>query len=198
MARTQSEKYPEIREGIMKTAAHLFARQGFASTTIMDLSSACKSSRGALYHYFESKEDILFHLLKEHIDFLEASLQKATDSADAPEEKLRALVRAFMEINAGSRSEQVVLLNDLSQLADTQQQSIIGSQNGLVKIVESAIAEALRSHKVDTKNVMVLTMNLLGSLNYTYTWYDAKGRVSPKEYADICLDVFLNGLLPRR
>ncbi len=198
MARTQSEKYPEIREGIMKTAAHLFARQGFASTTIMDLSSACKSSRGALYHYFESKEDILFHLLKEHIDFLEASLQKATDSADAPEEKLRALVRAFMEINAGSRSEQVVLLNDLSQLADTQQQSIIGSQNGLVKIVESATTDVLRSHSVDTKNVMVLTMNLLGSLNYTYTWYDAKGRVSPKEYADICLDVFLNGLLPRR
>lgn len=198
MARTQSEKYPEIREGIMKTAAHLFARQGFASTTIMDLSSACKTSRGALYHYFDSKEDILFHLLKEHIEFLETSLHKATSGAGAPVDKLHALVRAFMEINAGSRSEQVVLLNDLSQLAEAQQHSIIASQNALVKIMESAIEEVLREHDVDTSNVTVLTMNLLGSLNYTYTWYDANGRVSPKEYADICFDVFLNGLLPRR
>ena len=67
MARTQSKLYPEIRQGILKSAANLFAEKGFSTTTIVDLAAACQSSRGALYHYFSSKEEILTQILEEHV-----------------------------------------------------------------------------------------------------------------------------------
>jgi hypothetical protein len=38
-------------------------------------------------------------------------------------------------------------------------------------------------------------MMLFGMINYTYTWYDAKGPIKPKEFAQLAAGLFLNGFL---
>src|SRR2546422_3594126 len=63
MARTRSENYDGIHLGILTNAAALFSAQGYMRSSIADLADACKLSRGALYHYFDSKEAILFAIL---------------------------------------------------------------------------------------------------------------------------------------
>ena len=67
MARTRSENYDGIHLGILTNAARLFSAQGYMRASIADLADACKLSRGALYHYFNSKEAILFAILDAHI-----------------------------------------------------------------------------------------------------------------------------------
>ncbi len=67
MARTRSENYDGIHLGILTNAARLFSAQGYMRASIADLADACKLSRGALYHYFDSKEAILFAILDAHI-----------------------------------------------------------------------------------------------------------------------------------
>src|SRR3954453_13186934 len=67
MARTRSENYNGIHLGILTNAARLFSAQGYMRASIADLADACKLSRGALYHYFDSKEAILFAILDAHI-----------------------------------------------------------------------------------------------------------------------------------
>ena len=67
MARTRSENYDDIQRGILSAACGLFARQGYMRASIAELAEACKLSRGALYHYFDSKEAILFAILDEHV-----------------------------------------------------------------------------------------------------------------------------------
>src|SRR3981189_1927667 len=56
MARTRSENYDGIHLGILTNAAALFSAQGYMRSSIADLAEACKLSRGALYHYFDSHE----------------------------------------------------------------------------------------------------------------------------------------------
>ena len=67
MARTRSENYDGIHLGIFTNAAALFSAQGYMRSSIADLADACKLSRGALYHYFDSKEAILFAILDAHV-----------------------------------------------------------------------------------------------------------------------------------
>ncbi|WGR93688.1 TetR/AcrR family transcriptional regulator [Bradyrhizobium sp. ISRA435] len=116
MARTRSENYDEIQRGILTTACGLFARQGYMRASIADLADACKLSRGALYHYFESKEAILFAILDAHIHEMIADVEVSMAGKATTLEQFRAAIQAIVALNARSSDEQRVILNDLSFL----------------------------------------------------------------------------------
>ena len=193
MARTQSKSYPEIRENILKSAAKLFAVKGFSTATIEDLAHACNSSRGALYHYFDSKEEILGSIVAEHVSTMLDELQKVGEQRLEPREHLHAVARCIMEINASNNAEQIILLNDWNQIEASQQKDIAEAQRKIVSIVRNALTRLDDSRRLTPKLSSTYAMMLLGILNYTYTWYDPKGPVTPSEYAARAVDVFLDG-----
>lgn len=193
MARTQSQNYPEVRRNILKQAAELFAQKGYSGTTIIDLAEACGSSRGALYHYFESKEDILFHILDEHIEYLFESIENALAAKDDPVDQCRALVFEMVLRNADSVHEQIVLLNHLNQLNPDQQSGIIAKQRRITELTSDILIRIDAKHRLTTRNKKAYTMMLFGIINYTFTWYDPKGPVSPQEYAEMTSDLFIRG-----
>ena len=197
MARTQSERYPEIRENILKQAARLFAEQGYAGTTIIDLADACESSRGALYHYFGSKEDILFHILDEHVRNLFNQIQAAVQSKKDPLEQCRAVIETMVTINADSQHEQVVLLNELSELSQEQQHGIVAVQRQMTETVSDILIRIDSQQRLTTRTKKVYAMMLFGIINYTFAWYDPKGPVSPDEYAEMTSDLFIRGFTGR-
>ena len=64
MARPRSEHYPENQRLILDRAALLFAERGFGRASIAELARACDFSKAWLYHYYDSKEAILYALRK--------------------------------------------------------------------------------------------------------------------------------------
>ena len=64
----------------MEHAARLFAERGFLGTSIAELAEACETSKSLVYHYYESKEDILFDVMHSHV---RALLDAAEDSMPA-------------------------------------------------------------------------------------------------------------------
>jgi AcrR family transcriptional regulator len=195
MARTQSKLYPEIRQGILKSAAELFAEKGFSTTTIVDLAAACQSSRGALYHYFSSKEEILTRILEEHVSSMLDVLVQLGEERLEPEAHLRAVARTIMRMNSENQSEQIVLLNDWNQLDEKKRHDIGAMQRRIISIIRDVLARLDQQHRLTPRFATSYAMSLLGSLNYTYAWFDPKGPVSPEEYADQVVDVFLHGFL---
>ncbi|MFC4670810.1 TetR/AcrR family transcriptional regulator [Seohaeicola nanhaiensis] len=193
MARTQSKDYPEIRQNILRSAAKLFAEKGFSSTTIVDLAQACQSSRGALYHYFTSKEEILTRIITEHVEAMLVSLHDIGEERLEPEAHLRAIARKIMEMNAFNNAEQIVLLNDWNQLDDGTRASVGAAQRKIISIVRDAMTRVDSAHRMTPKYATTYAMSLLGSLNYTYAWYDPNGPVTPQDYADRVIDVFMSG-----
>ncbi|GHF61936.1 TetR/AcrR family transcriptional regulator [Seohaeicola zhoushanensis] len=193
MARTQSKDYPEIRQNILRSAAKLFAEKGFSSTTIVDLAQACQSSRGALYHYFTSKEEILTRIITEHVEAMLVSLHDIGEERLEPEAHLRAIARKIMELNAVNNAEQIVLLNDWNQLDDGTRASVGAAQRKIISIVRDAMTRVDSAHRMTPKYATTYAMSLLGSLNYTYAWYDPNGPVTPQDYADRVIDVFMSG-----
>lgn len=193
MARTQSKDYPEIRERILKTSAKLFADKGFSTTTIVDLARACESSRGALYHYFESKEEILGCIVAEHVAAMLQEVLRIGEMRLEPSDHLRTIARTIMALNAHNNAEQVVLLNDWNQLDPAQQREIGAAQRKIVAVVKDALVRVDSARRITPRFGTPYAMMLLGILNYTYAWYDPEGPVTPEEYADHAVDVFMNG-----
>jgi AcrR family transcriptional regulator len=196
MARTRSENYDGIYLGILTQAAALFSAQGYMRSSIADLADACQLSRGALYHYFDSKEAILFAILDAHIREMIARVEAAVSEGGATLAQFRNVIRTIAEVNAKSPHEQRVLIHDLSFLNEDEQQLLKNLERQLVDILTDLLVRLDAEGKIVRRTRKIYTMILFGIINYTYTWYDPKGGISPREFADIAVDLFLNGFAP--
>ena len=193
MARTRSENYDDIQSGILTAACDLFARQGYMRASIAELADACKLSRGALYHYFESKEAILFAILDAHVRQMIADVEVAMARQSTTLDRFRAAIRAIVELNARSSNEQRLILNDLSFLAEAEQQAIKTLERQLVDTISDLLIRLDTEGKIVKRSKKVYTMMLFGMLNFSHTWYDPKGDIEPQEFADMVVDLFLHG-----
>ncbi|SEP66009.1 transcriptional regulator, TetR family [Lachnospiraceae bacterium NE2001] len=61
---TRKEQKEEKRQKILMTALTLFVERGYYDTKITDIASAVPMSTGLMFHYFESKEELLLELVK--------------------------------------------------------------------------------------------------------------------------------------
>src|SRR5204863_1276152 len=193
MARTRSENYDGIHLGILTNAARLFSAQGYMRASIADLADACKLSRGALYHYFDSKEAILFAILDAHIREMIEHVESAVATGGPTLTQFQNVIRAIVEVNAKSPHEQRVLIHDLSFLNEDEQQAIKDLERQLVDVVTDLLVRLDAEGKIVKRTRKIYTMILFGIINFTYTWYDPKGGVGQKEFADMAVELFLNG-----
>jgi AcrR family transcriptional regulator len=196
MARTRSENYDGIHSGILTNAVALFSAQGYMRSSIADLADACKLSRGALYHYFDSKEAILFAILDAHIREMIQHVETAVAAGGPTLTQFRNVIRTIVEVNAKSPNEQRVLIHDLSFLNEDEQQTIKNLERKIVDIVTDLLVRLDAEGKIVKRTRKIYTMILFGIINYTYTWYDPKGGIGPQEFADMAVEMFLEGFAP--
>ncbi|PZA11777.1 TetR/AcrR family transcriptional regulator [Rhodopseudomonas palustris] len=193
MARTRSENYDDIQNGILTVACELFARQSYMRASIAELADACRLSRGALYHYFQSKEAILFAILDAHVRRMIADVEDAIAAETDTLAQFRAAIRAIVELNARSPNEQRLILNDMAFLSETEQTSIKSLERQIVEIVSELLIRLDGQHKIVKRTKTVYTMMLFGILNFSHTWFNPARGLSPTEFADTVVDLFLYG-----
>ncbi len=188
MARTQAADYEQRREAIVDRAARLFASAGFRGTSVADLAQACETSKSLIYHYYPSKEDVLYAVMASHIDQLvdDVAAARAAASGNAAN-RLRTLLRAFMAHYVGAADRQKVLLNELGNLPPDRRRTIVAKQRMIVDAVQALLVEIDPALATDPHRARAKTMLLFGMLNWTHTWFDSAGALSDRELADMAL-----------
>src|SRR3954471_1694591 len=162
MARTRSENYAGIYLGILTNDARLFSVQGYMRASIADLADSCKLSRGALYHYFDSKEAILFAILDAHIREMIARVDAAVSEGGSTLAQFRNVIRTVVEVNAKSPHEQRVLIHDLSFLNEDEQRIIKNLERQLVDIVTDLLLRLDAEGRIVKRTKKIYTMILFG------------------------------------
>jgi AcrR family transcriptional regulator len=192
VARTRAADYPERREAIVERAAMLFASRGFNGASMADLAAACETSKSLLYHYYPSKEDLLYAVMLGHIDLLVGDVAAVGGSIGQGDAKTRLgrILHAFMGHYVGAANRQKVLLNDLAHLPDNKRASIVAKQRSIIAAVQSLLVQLDPALAADPAAARVRTMLLFGMINWTHTWYDPAGPVSASEIADQALALF--------
>ncbi|HSI18041.1 MAG TPA: TetR/AcrR family transcriptional regulator [Sphingomonas sp.] len=198
MARTQAADYEQRREAILDKAAHLFARMGFAGASVSDLAAACETSKSLIYHYYPSKEDVLYGVMASHLDQLVQDVDQVLSREAAPAELLSALIHSFMRHYIGAADRQKVLLNELGNLPADRRKVIVDKQRGVIDAVQKLLEAIHPVLAEDAAMARAETMLLFGMINWTHTWFDPAGPVSADEFADMALDRILAPITARR
>lgn len=196
MAKTRAERHEDQQQRIIETAARLFAERTFTRTSIAELARACGFSKPLLYHYFDSKEDVLYRMLQAHMRDLRAALVGAHDSSDDAEGRFRAFVSASLSVYTAVPEKHVVLMHDLDCLPEPQRAEIVAAERELVELVADMLAALRPELNADRRLRKPYAMMFYGLLNWTYIWYNPDGPVPPAEFAQRACDTFLNGFLP--
>ena len=185
MARTQSADYERKRELIVEKAAELFARAGFRGVSVSELATACETSKSLIYHYYPSKEDILYAVMASHIDQLAGDVAEVGREDGDARGKLHQLVHLFMSHYVGATDRQKVLLNDLDQLPDEKRRVIVRQQRAIIDAVTGLFGKMEPELASDPVAARARAMMLFGMINWTHTWYDASGPIKPDEIAEL-------------
>lgn len=193
MARTQAADYDLRKLAIVDAAAELFAQHGFLGASLADLAKHCKSSKSLIYHYYPSKEDILFEVMTTHVETLNAAADQVEAEGGEPEDKLRRLTHALMQRYVGAANRHRVLLNDLDHLPPERRQIIVAQQRRLVDRVSAYLSRLQPRLRRSRKLARPAVMLYFGMINWTHTWFDPKGPASADDVADLCIRVLLNG-----
>lgn len=192
MARPQSPDYDKRRATIIAAAADLFAARGFDGTSVAMLADACRTSKSLVYHYFPSKDDVLYAVMAAHLDALVLASSGAPAGGD-PRERLREMTRRFMRLYVGAGASHKVLLNELDKLPETRRAEVVAKQREIIASFGRVLAE-IRPDLDHAAAGRALTMLFFGMINWTHTWLRSSGTLSSDEIAGLASQLMLGGL----
>ena len=199
MARPISASHDQRRDEILDVAAACFARQSYPATRMNDIAAACSASKARLYHYYESKEAILFDLLDRYTQKLLVIIGQvqATAHRQALDERatLHELVRAFLREYETSATRHAALLGSTQYLGDAQREVILNRERDVVAAVTRFLRRAYPD-RVSARNQTAIAMTLFGMINWTFTWLRPGGPMSYAEFADEVIAMLEHGLTP--
>ena len=193
LARTQAKDYHDKRAAILKSSAKLFGRDGYAYTSMAGVAATCGVSKALLYHYYESKEELLFDIIFNHLSDLGKVTNEAADLDIDADQRLGAMINGLLELYRDADDEHRVQTNSLSALPEKRQEQLKGLERQLVRAFSSVLKEAVPSLGEPGAPLLPVTMSLFGMLNWHYMWFRKDGPVSRSDYGKIVKTLILEG-----
>ena len=176
----------------------MFAHRGYDQTSVPDLAEALGMAAGALYHYFDSKEELLIAICDQLMDPLLAGAQEVLASAQPPEERLRALLRLWVGWVIEHRDHMLVFQQERHVIERGDQwRAVRESRKRFERLLDSVLREARDGGRTRLGDDRLLLSAVLGMVNHTAQWHRPRGRLSAEEIADGYIALILNGRAQR-
>ncbi|HVO54197.1 MAG TPA: TetR/AcrR family transcriptional regulator [Solirubrobacterales bacterium] len=186
------ERYERKRREVIATAARLFAQRGYQETSMSDLTEATGLAAGGLYHYIESKDELLISICDDLLDPLLERAREILAAGAPPAEQLRDLLHAWLAQIASHRDHMLVFAQERHVIErEPQWRQVRAQREAFEEILDQVLArgEADGSMRFEDRAFTLLT--LLGMVNYTPQWLDPRGRLTPEQIADGYCDLIL-------
>jgi AcrR family transcriptional regulator len=193
MTRARADDYQEKKQVILDKAGALIARKGFDLATMMDVAKACGTSKSHLYHYFPSKEDLLYAIVHEHITRQAEDLARIVAQALPAEQRFEQFVDSFVQGAARSRNEHLMLMNDLKFLPKHQLEEVRRMEVEMTELMETLLCEINPGLMAEGRVHKPYALLLFGMMIWTFSWYRRSGSITPRELAQRISDLFING-----
>jgi TetR/AcrR family transcriptional regulator len=194
MARPRAADHDLKRRAILDRSAQLFARRGYARTSMSEIALACGSSKALIYHYYENKEQLLHDLIKAHLVKLEEAVRAADAPGAPPVERLRRLIAALLAAYEGADALHKVQINELSALPPARQQELKSYERRIVELFAAVLGEINPALARNGCLLKPVTMSLFGTINWSYLWLRPDGPLSRAAYAELVTQMTVDGI----
>jgi TetR/AcrR family transcriptional regulator, cholesterol catabolism regulator len=185
---------------IVNKARHLFWKKGYRETTIKDIADACNCLPGNIYNYFSNKEELLYRIIRQEVELLDASARSIIDNtALNPLEQLQAIVRSQVKITLGQvKTPDFLFETEIRHLSPARQKAIIKYRNKYENYIEEIIRRGVKLHIFSLADIKLASFNIIAMIVRTRLWYSPSGRLSADAIADNIIDFTLNGIGKRK
>ena len=188
--------YDERLNRILEAATGLIARVGYGRASMRAVAREAAVSLAGLYHYFDSKERMLFLIQIRAFNSLVNNLREKLHGVTDPVEQLRVMVRAHVGHFAANMAALKVCSHELDSLTGAAHDEARRLRREYYDLTRSIVDRLCDEHTPEsTLDRHVATMCLFGTLNWLYRWYDPKRDRSPSTVANQISSQFLHGVL---
>ncbi|HLZ68570.1 MAG TPA: TetR/AcrR family transcriptional regulator [Dehalococcoidia bacterium] len=190
------EKAEGRRREILVAAAAVFARDGYASASLDDVAAKIGVTKGVIYYYFRSKEEIFTEIrataIRDAIERLEAIIA----AGGAAEPMLRAAIRDLVDHIFDDLDRYANILN-AQRLSPESHATIRGLQRHYERLIREIVVEGIRTGAFADRDPRVTAFTLLRACLGTAGWYAADGPLSADLVATQVTEQVVSGVLRR-
>jgi AcrR family transcriptional regulator len=184
-----------VKERLLRVATRLFARNGFEGTSVQDIVDAAGVTKGAMYHYYGSKDDLLYEVYHQLLTLQTTRLNEIVNGPGSAEERLRAAAIDVVVSSLANLDDMIVFFRSLHMLPDDRQTQIRAErrayQDQFKALVEEGMAAGTFRSEVPADIVVhyyLSTVNQLGS------WFRPDGAMTATQVAEQYTELLLAGL----
>lgn len=196
-ARTPSsdEAAGDRRLLIIEAAAGLFDRHGYHGTSMAEIAKAAGLRKPTLYHYFRSKDDILFAIHDGLIEqLLENQRRREQQKGLTPTQELLEVIGDLLSMVQRKPGRFRVFFENQRQLRQDEQEAVARKRNDYRARVERVLERGIEAGEFREVDVGLTTLAILGMCNWSYQWLRESGPLEGRQVALIYWNVLVNGL----
>jgi TetR/AcrR family transcriptional regulator, cholesterol catabolism regulator len=178
---------------VLAHATEVFCEKGYEGASMRDLSRAAGMSLAGLYHYFGSKEHLLYLIQKHTFTTILEKLKSRLDDSASPEQRIRIFIENHLEYFLDNQPGMKVLSHEDEALKNGLGSEIAAIKREYYRIC-LGLMEALKRERGLDFDARTAVMSLFGMMNWIYTWYNPRVDGRAKELAHRMGDIFLGGV----
>jgi AcrR family transcriptional regulator len=183
---------------ICRNAAELFSSKGYLNTSLADVANAAHISKGGIFHYFSTKEELLFLILCRYMDQTLVNLRAKLTTNNSPQHKIRTFVHHHIGHYRDNFNESRLILHEHENLPPHYLEIIKNKEREYTGLLVKAIEEILGTGHPSQRRAKIVAYSLIGMCNWPYIWYDPNGPISPEELAEEICRIFLGEFMKER
>lgn len=179
---------------ILEHATEVFYQKGYDGASMRDLSRASGISLAGMYHYFHSKERLLYLLQKDTFTTVIERLQRRLKAIKDPELRIRAFIFNHLGYFLANRKAMTVLSHEDEALNDDEFVAEIAALKREYYKICLALLEDYKAAKRLQFNSRTAVLSLFGMINWVYTWHSTRHDPGAVRLSREMGDMFLNGI----
>ena len=184
-----------VKDSVRTAAVDLFARHGFANTSVQQIVDAAGVTKGAMYDYFRSKDDLLVGIYDHLLTLQGEHLAAIVATGDTTAQKLRAACIDVIETSIEFLDEGTVFFHS-SHMLPSEKKLEVTHRRRVYNDQFAALVEAGQQDGIYRTDIprAVLVANFFSDLHYLPQWYSADGPEDGSLIAAQLTDLFLAGI----
>jgi len=184
-----------MRERLVESAFDLFLRQGFNRTSVSEIVAAANATKGAFYHYFSSKDDLL---IDAHVEYLgvQIAVLKQVRAGGAPlDEQLQEVISRMVLGVYHYPAHVTLFVEERRSIDPVSAKRASGLRDEFQSLFTGIIVEGVESGAFRSDfDPVTASLGLLGMLTWTFTWTTRRSEKEVRVVADQLARMAVEGL----
>ena len=192
---TRTSTGPVSADVIEQEAVRLFGERSYPVVGMRDIGDAVGLLPGSLYVHISSKEDLLLRIVERGIRNYLERIEPIAKSADPPAERLRAAIRAHLEVLAASQGQTRVAFEQWTYLNAENREKVVELRRRYEAAFTKIVRDGVKTGEFRTvRSQRIAVLATIGMLNAAAQWYSPGGPMPAEEIGDALADHVLLGL----